>query len=304
MKINTGGGTFDPEEKNLYFIASSTGTMSEGYLHHTHILVAVNELTTDKSVKAIVKWMKEGRKVFIDSGVYNLAVEHAKKNDVSMDVALNLPVEQIDGFDKLYERYIYIIEEYGELAWGYIEIDLGGRLQKIQTRSKLHELGLNPIPVYHPLSDGWDYFDYLCANYDRICFGNMVMADRQTRKRLLATMWERHRRYPDVWIHILGLTPNEWCNAYPPNSADSSSWLSAIRWAGMEEKACGKTIGFMQKNFQYKLGSDPESSLGRKKAVAAAAQAAHILQRNWQNYMNAMNELGFDIYPEILGEEK
>ena len=58
-------------------------------------------------------------------------------------------------------------------------------------------LGLKPIPVYHPLLDGWDYFDELAAQYDRICFGNIVQAPAATRIRLLHTLWERHRRYPD-----------------------------------------------------------------------------------------------------------
>ena len=62
----------------------------------------------------------------------------------------------------------------------------------------LEQMGLRPIPVYHPFNDGWDYFDYLAERYDRICFGNVVQADRETRKRLVATAWERHRKYPHL----------------------------------------------------------------------------------------------------------
>ena len=58
-----------------------------------------------------------------------------------------------------------------------VEVDQGGRENKIKTRARLEKMGLRPIPVYHPLNDGWDYFDYLAENYDRICMGNVVNAE-------------------------------------------------------------------------------------------------------------------------------
>jgi hypothetical protein len=51
----------------------------------------------------------------------------------------------------------------------------------------LEQMGLRPIPVYHPFNDGWHYFDYLAERYDLVCFDNVVQADRETRKRLVAT---------------------------------------------------------------------------------------------------------------------
>jgi hypothetical protein len=38
---------------------------------------------------------------------------------------------------------------YEERLWGYIELDKGGRENKLRTRTRLHNHGLNPIPVYH-----------------------------------------------------------------------------------------------------------------------------------------------------------
>ena len=112
---------------------------------------------------------------------------------MTMDEVLSMAPEKLDGFDSLFDKYVRIIKEIGEESWGYIEIDQGGKDNKIKTRDRLHKLGFNPIPVYHPLVDGWDYFDYLAERYDRICLGNIVQAQNETRKRLLATMWERKR---------------------------------------------------------------------------------------------------------------
>jgi hypothetical protein len=47
---------------------------------------------------------------------------------------------------------------YADRLSGYTELDQGGRDHKRRTRTRLHDLGLNPIPVYHPFNDGWDYF--------------------------------------------------------------------------------------------------------------------------------------------------
>ena len=104
---------------------------------------------------------------------------------------------------------------YGSRLWGYIELDQGGAVHKRRTRTALEQAGLAPIPVYHPFNDGWDYFDELCARYDRICVGNVVQAPRAIRCRIFATVWERQRAYPDVWIHYLGVTPTPTQIAYP-----------------------------------------------------------------------------------------
>jgi hypothetical protein len=168
--------------------------------------------------------------LFIDSGVFALANGHAVEHEITMDEALSLAPTEIDGFDELYKRYCSIIETLGDLVWGYIEIDQGGRENKRKTRAKLEAQGFRPIPVYHPFNDGWEYFDELASDYDRICFGNIVQADQETRKRLLATAWERKRKYPHLWIHLLGLSPNERLNAYPIDCCDSSAWLMHVRW--------------------------------------------------------------------------
>jgi hypothetical protein len=296
------GGAFDPTEPNIYFIASNIDSLRLAAPVHDHVLIAVNEIKP-ADIPVLEQWIGAGKRVFIDSGIFHLTNEHARAHNVSMDQALALAPEAIDGFRELWDRYLAVVQRLGQKAWGYIELDQGGLEHKRRTRAKLEALGLRPIPVYHPLNDGWDYFDELSDRYDRICFGNVVQADIPTRKKLVATAWERHRRHPDLWIHLLGLTPNELLYALPINSGDSSSWLSSVRWSGYIEHAAGRTLGPMPRNFQYRLGSETDSPEGRAKANLVAAYGAAMMQRNWRTHLRRMQELGAQIYPPVKGAD-
>jgi len=296
----TGGGTFDPAEENVYFLASGVGRLAIAEPVYDHLLIAVNELNSESELQHISDWCDRGKKLFIDSGIYHLTQEHAKAHRCSMDHALGLAPDEIDGFSDLLERYVEIYRRLGDRCWGFIELDQGGRENKIKTRAMLEQIGLKPIPVYHPFNDGWDYFDYLAERYDRICFGNVVQADRETRKRLVATAWERHRKYPHLWIHLLGLTPNEWLNALPINSGDSSSWLSCVRWSGgYREKANGKSVGDLPRNYMYQYGAEADSPRGNNKAVAMSAYGSFMQLRNWRNHIQALKDVGCEVYPAV-----
>jgi len=165
------GGVWDYKEKNVYFLATSPSSFKkqEVLKFYDYILCAVNEIKNAEDEEFIVDAVNQGKKVFIDSGVFWLTNQHARNNNMTMDQVLAMAPNELDGFDNLFDKYTRIITEIGEKAWGYIEIDQGGRENKIKTRERLHKLGFNPIPVYHPLVDGWDYFDYLAERYDRIC---------------------------------------------------------------------------------------------------------------------------------------
>ncbi len=295
----TEGGAFDPSDRYAYFIASNIDRQQWGAKAHTYILVAVNEIKNSDQMALIQQWQHSGNRVLIDSGVFTLAMDHARKHNVSHNIALNLAPDEIDGFSELFDHYIDVIRALGPDSWGYIEIDQGGRENKIKTRARLEGLGLRPIPVYHPFGDGWDYFDYLAQHYDRMCFGNVVQADMQTRKRLVATAWERHRRYPHLWIHLLGLTPNQWLNALPIDSGDSSTWLSVVRWSGLKPRCDGATLGTMDKNFQYVLGGDPASENGSQKAVTMSAIETEFQQMNWRQHIKGWRSIGLEPCPRL-----
>lgn len=273
------GGKWDPAAWPVYFIASDVDTLGRVQQYHRYLLIAVNEIrdTEIETVREFVE--KSGCAVFIDSGVFNLSTRHAAKHDLTMDQALSLAPADVDGFDDLFEKYVRLAAEFGEQVWGYIEIDQGGKANKIKTRTRLESLGLRPIPVYHPLNDGWDYFDELASQYDRICFGNLVQADIATRKRLLATLWERRRKYPHLWIHALGVTASELAVAYPCNSCDSSTWLSGIRWGQHDAKAANKRLWSLGEGFNYDREAEVESPRGHRQAVRLAGYDAGMVSR-------------------------
>lgn len=273
------GGDWNRDEWPVYFIASDVDTLGRVQQYHRYLLIAVNEIrdADTQHVREFVE--KSGCAVFIDSGVFNLSTRHAAKHDLAMDQALALAPSEIDGFDELFAKYVRLVTELGDKVWGYIEIDQGGKANKIKTRARLEEKGLRPIPVYHPFNDGWDYFDEIAGKYDRICFGNLVQADTATRKRLIATLWERRRKYPHLWIHALGVTASELTVAYPVNSCDSSTWLSGIRWGQHDAKASNKRLWSLGEGFNYDREAEVETPRGHRQAVRLAGYDAGMVSK-------------------------
>lgn len=264
--VKATGGNWDRGLWPTYFIAADIDTLRDASPYHHHVLIAVNELGGGEDMEAVRRLIANGNQLFIDSGVFWLSNRHAERHKLTMDQALSMAPDQVDGFQALFDKYVTLLREIGDKVWGYIEIDQGGRENKIKTRAKLEALGLRPIPVYHPFNDGWDYFDYLAERYDRICFGNVVQADSATRKRLIATAWERRRKYPHLWIHALGMTASEVTGAYPINSCDSSTWLSGVRWGYLHTWSANRRLWEAGRGFIYEPGSDPESPRGHRKS--------------------------------------
>ena len=273
------GGNWNPEAWPIYFIASEPKTLAHAYSVNRHLLVAVNEIHAEEHFGMLDTFIAAGTDIFIDSGVYNLAMKHAHAHRISMDRALSLAPDDIDDFTDLFDKYVKIAKRVGQQCWGYIEIDQGGRDNKIRTRSRLEEMGLNPIPVYHPFNDGWDYFDYLAERYDRICFGNVVQADMETRKRLVATAWERRRKYPKLWIHALGLTASELTTAWPLNSCDSSTWLAAVRWGRHFATVANKRCWHVGSGFNYQPSEAIDAPMGHEAARTMCGYEAHFVTR-------------------------
>lgn len=226
----TTGKTFDPNANWQYFLASDPEMIYMS--QNDHVLVAVNELTSQKDFDLLKKMFDEGRKVMLDSGIFNLAMNHVRAHDVTHDEGLAMPPEEIDGFEQLWDKYANIVTTYGEQFWGVVELDQGGAEHKPRTRARIeNELGITPIPVYHPLLDGWDYYDELASEYDRLCFGNIVQAASSVRLKLAHTAMERAKDYPYLWTHLLGLSMSgPVLGVRMRGSMDSSSWLACVRW--------------------------------------------------------------------------
>ena len=289
------GGTWDKTDRHAYFLAG--GELGN---HHDYVLVAVNELGSPTRLAALEAMLEAGIKVLIDSGIFWLTNEHKRTHGISMNEALALAPEDIDGWDWLWTRYLSITQTYGDDVWGYIELDQGGKDNKRRTRHKLHDLGLRPMPVYHPLNDGWDYFDELATEGDRLCWGNVVQAPLDVRRAFMVTLWERHRRYPDLWVHVLGLTPNQHLNAYPVDSADSSTWLAPVRWMqGYTERSMMRQIGRMDTEYRPVLGTKDQSlPYSNTRALAMSAFGMTCMQRGWRHYQHRVEtEMGLELYP-------
>lgn len=297
--VKATGGAWDRSDRLSYFLAADLGHQQRDAHLHGFILIAVNEVR-DSNFDALERFIDQGAKVLLDSGIFWLTNEHRRSHGIPMDQALALAPTEIDGFELLWKRYLEVVNRFGDRSWGYIELDQGGMVNKRITRNRLHDLGLSPIPVYHPLNDGADYFDELAQGYDRICWGNVVQAPAAARKRMLATAWERHRTYPDLWIHFLGLTPNQALNAYPADSADSSTWLSSVRWSGMNERSMLRSLGPMEREFSYDLASEAESDFGHHKAARMSVVSVSMMQRGWRHWQSRVqDELGVELYPPV-----
>lgn len=265
MKL-TSGGKYLPDEEYVYFLATSPARHSEAVLalpdedvyQHPHVLVAVNELETPKHFDHLDKLIDEGRSLMIDSGVFNLAMSHARTHSMTHNEALSLAPEEVDGFEELLEKYYRIAQTYKDRIWGMVEVDQGGPLIKPLTRARIErESGIIPIPVWHPLLDGIDYYHTLIAEYDRICVGNLVKANPSLRLRILTAVSELSRENPKIWHHLLGVTPSELTFALPiRGSSDSSTWLTGCRWPqGWGSKSMGKRIAHFGPDFSYSEGN-------------------------------------------------
>lgn len=294
MKQTT--GRWSLEDRHAFFLAGDIASLIYR-AGHDFLLIAVNEIGPNDG-EHIDRLLDEGCRILIDSGVFWLTNKHARAHGITMDDALALPPEELDGFDRLMSRYLAVHAAYSDRAWGFIELDQGGRAQKIATRAGLEDKGIVPIPVYHPLHDGWDYFDELASEYDRICVGNVVQADKQTRARIATTLWERHRRYPDLWVHLLGYTPAALFAGWPVDSSDSSTWLGGNRWGNISDRSLFTSLGILPPGFRYDFEVDQHDPTGSRKAVALAATTMHVMNRNWRHFEASMaDRLGLPAFP-------
>jgi hypothetical protein len=233
----TGGARFDPGEGFCYFLCGVLGTV--GIVdRHEHNLVAVNDLIGPGARSDLDRVLDDpAQKVLLDSGVFWLASTHAARYGLPLEQALGLPPDQLDGWERLLAAYVELARELEARLWGYVELDQGGPLYKQQTRDWLEAQGLRPIPVYHPLTDGWDYLDQLLEEgYDRLMIGNVVQARWEVRDRIILTVWERVRRHPHgrrPWVHLLGLGPYQTLAACPFNSTDTSNHIQSMQYGAI-----------------------------------------------------------------------
>jgi hypothetical protein len=288
-RIKTGGGRFDPKSEPLYFIAGGLN-LGTPWTVTRNVLYALNEAPIHRGDMLELTAAYEPRvNIMLDSGIFAITQEYARHKGVHMNDALTLSPDDIDGFGELWDNYLRIVPQFESRLWGYVELDQGGAAAKKATRAKLEAAGLRPIPVYHPLLDGWDYFDELCQRYDRVCTANVVHAEYEVRRSILRTLWERHAKYPDVWLHVLGITPMPLLLAYPSNSCDSSSWIVPVRYgtphAYTWTQAWPPTMG---EDWLYDRQVEQNEAAGFHRAAMVSAIEAEAVRRTWAHHTSEM----------------
>jgi hypothetical protein len=293
MKIAT-AGRWDPTEGYCYFLAHVFGTFRSSIDVALHHLIAVNEIARAAADQAFVDEVigDERLRVLFDSGVFNLANTYAIENNIALPEALAMAPDEMAGFAALFDAYVAQAKRWSDKAWGFIEIDLGGRDNKIKTRGRLEALGLRPIPVFHPFSDGWDYFDALCQTYDRVAIGNLVQVVPAARKRLAATIADRWRKFPEVWIHLLGVTPSPTFVAFPYSSSDSSTWVAPARWGQIHANAATQRLWPTGRGWTYDRETDPGSESGHHKSWRLSAYSAGMIGRIMRDMTDERRRLG------------
>ena len=220
------------------------------------VLLPITSIKSKADLALVRGWIANGVRVLLDSGVFELCSAHARDNGIQLTEALGLPPEQVDGFAGLLDHYTKVGKELSGEAFALVEIDLGGKVRKRETRASLEAMGLKIAPVFHPILDGWEYLDELAATHPIIMCGNMVDANRVERCGALSRLLKWKQSHPGTWLHLLGVTPSPMSVAFPIDSCDSSSWGSAFRWfSGWQEFALCASVGRFGRDMAYTLGS-------------------------------------------------
>lgn len=249
---------------------------------HKFILIAVNLIKKKRDIEDIKRWSRNGIKIIIDSGAFDLCSRHASKNNMQLQKVFGIAPENIDGFAKLLDDYQEIARELQDHVFAVIEIDLGGKKRKIATRQILEKNGLNVCPVIHPMHDGWEYLDELVEKYKTIFVGNLVDANAEERELALGKLFLWRMKNKKTWIHLLGVTPSPLVTALAPNSCDSSAWYSCVRqFSSWRAFACFNKISGFDRGMAY-VKNNPEATHEKAKRIAAIQN--NLQMKSYQHY--------------------
>lgn len=275
--------------KPIYFLASLMSNAEVASLYHDSILIAAPNIKTKKHIANIKRWIDQGKNILVDSGVFELCSHHAKTNSIQLNAALGSPPDSIDGFGKLLD-HLMNIEKQLKNAFAIVEVDIGGKKHKRNTRAFIEANGAKVCPVFHPLIDGWDYLDELGEKYPCIFVGNVVDASESLRLYIIARLLKWKQTHQETWIHMLGVTPSPTALAMPMNSYDSSTWVASVRWpTGWKAGGLWHKVSGFDRDMIY---SRTDKRISHEKSMHVSALDEACNAKCATHYANVLSEAG------------
>jgi len=155
-------------------------------------------------------------RMMLDSGAFSA---HTQKEEVDFD------------------KYCAFCKKKGNKFVTYFNLDvINDGEASYQNWLEMRRRGLDPMPVYHALTDP-KYLKWYMKECDYISVGAIAKMSTPERVLSLDRIWREHltdsQGYPKVKVHGLGLTAMPIIFRYPWYSVDSSSWASTGRFGGV-----------------------------------------------------------------------
>lgn len=261
--IATSGGRKDlslTRNSEAYFLALQGCDLTPDtlpYLTDKWCLVALNYLlkggtVSEEQLAHLDEFAAAGKHVYLDSGCFSLAFEHAKRLGVSApDVFMTSPTE-LPFFEEWYAVYTRVVPQIIDRLWGVVELDFGSAAERTATRQRIYDdCGIRPIPVYRFGKDPLSVFTDLVRTHDRICLGGLAKVTPAFRNMAIPILRQmQHDANPDCWVHLLGVSA---CGAFCASgfsSCDASSYANAARF--------GLTCGYTPMGFNHSIDWTPK----------------------------------------------
>lgn len=243
------GGRWDIKSSPLFFLVIPH--MGYKLYYHKQWLIPANIIGRHVATEHFEQYTENPTlDILLDSGAFTTASTYARKSGIPLGEAFKIPPAQLPGYNELLALYTKVVKQRGHLLWGYIELDLGSTADRDALRAQQADDGIVPIPVYHPLTDPYEYFDQLASTHDRVCIGGIVGAEPNAKRIALADIaYRRNRRYPHVWLHALGQEPSPLLTAFEYNSADTSGWASPFMYGTGDANAALRATGLLDSRF-------------------------------------------------------
>ena len=153
--------------------------------------------------------------IFLDSGAFS-----AKSTGNPIDI----------------QNYMSYIKKHINEIKVYANLDVIGSAEKTWENQAIMEAeGLNPLPVFHPMSDPVKYLHRCLDNYEYFAVGGIAHkgASGPMRREILDGVWNiltHNDGMPKAKVHGFGVTDTVLLHRYPFFSVDSSSWVYRGRY--------------------------------------------------------------------------